>query len=174
PELEVMPLMRDRIVLIAGAGNPLAGQKSVRASSLEEQSVVGFEAGSAIRRLIDSRLQAAGISLNVVMELRSIPAIRSMVETTGSLGFISELGAQGARIVRVRGLSIQRSLGLIFRRDRPLSPAASAFVPRLVEVSRGVGSPQKSAAAVRALSERALSERAPSARAGERRRPARA
>ena len=63
-------------------------------SQLAGLGVVGFEAGSAIRQLIDSALRAAGVEMNVVMELRSIPAIVRMVATTGSLGFVSQLGVE--------------------------------------------------------------------------------
>ena len=65
--------------------------------------------------------------MNVVMELRSIASIVRMVETTGSLAFVSEMGAPPARVLKVAGLRIERTLALVQKRDRPLSPAARAF-----------------------------------------------
>jgi DNA-binding transcriptional LysR family regulator len=74
--------------------------------------------------------------MNVVMELRSIAAILRMVETTGSLAFVSEMGAEKARVLSVRGLKVERQLALVRRSDRTLSPAASAFFDLLVGLSR--------------------------------------
>ena len=92
------------------------------------------EAGSALRQIIDGKLRDAGVEVNVVMELRSIPAILRMVSTTGNLAFVSQLGMeqQGDVIaVPVQGLRIERRLAVIARRGVTLSPAANAFKQRL-------------------------------------------
>ncbi len=136
-DLNVERLLTDRIVLIAGRGHPFVKRRRISAQDLEGQSVVGFEAGSAIRNLIDAALRRADVSVNVVMELRSISAIRRMVETTGSVAFISEMGARGAPKIAVSGIVVERQLALISKRDRPLSPAALAFSERLLSVASG-------------------------------------
>jgi DNA-binding transcriptional LysR family regulator len=91
-ELEVRPLLEDRIVLVARQDHALAKGRRVRAADLSGLTFVGFEAGSAIRQIIDAALREAGVEMNVVMELRSIPAILRMVATTGNLAFVSRLG----------------------------------------------------------------------------------
>ncbi len=136
-DLLVRPLLVDSIVLIAGRSHPFVKKSCVSVQELEGQSVVGFEAGSAIRHLIDAALRESGVSVNVVMELRSISAIRRMVETTGNLAFVSEMGAKGAPIISVRGIKVERQLALISKRERPLSPAAFAFSERLLSSSPG-------------------------------------
>jgi hypothetical protein len=55
-----------------------------------------------------------------------------MVETTGSLAFVSEMGAPRARVVHVRGLKVERQLALISKKGRPLSPAAACFAEDLL------------------------------------------
>ncbi len=133
--LEVTPLRRDRIVLVAAADHPLASRARVPVSALEGRDVVGFESPSAIRALIDGALREAGVRMNVVMELRSIPAILQMVATTRCLAFVSHLGirpgASDTKVVPVTGLRITRGLAVIRRQDRPLSPAATAFAREL-------------------------------------------
>lgn len=135
-DLEVRPLMTDHIVLVAGQGHPLARRKRITAQQLAGQSLVGFEAGSAIQRLIDTALRDADVTMNVVMELRSIAAILRMVETTGSLAFVSEMGASGAHVLKVRGLRVERTLALISKRGRPLSPAAASFAEGVIQLSQ--------------------------------------
>jgi DNA-binding transcriptional LysR family regulator len=128
-------LAKDRIVLVASKDHPLARKASVDAAALNGQNLVGFEAGTALRWLIDAALRKSQVELNVVMELRSVAAILQMVETTGSLAFVSELAvtsdhprrARPVVRVRVRGLEIVRELGLISKLGRSLSPAALEF-----------------------------------------------
>lgn len=133
-EVVATPLLRDRIVLVAAKDHPLARRARVDAAALRGQNLVGFEAGTAVRWLIDAALREAHVEVNVVMELRSVAAILQMVETTGSLAFVSELAVtsspgrgRGVLPVAVRGLDIQRELALISRSSRSLSPAAREF-----------------------------------------------
>lgn len=136
--LEIESLVNDRIVLVAAPGNPLAASQKVSVAGLDGLNFVGFEGGSAIRQIVDAGLREAGVAINVVMELRSIPAILRMVTTTDSLAFVSQLGLQDQDLVReieVEGLSITRRLGLCWRRGYALSPAASRFAERLVSMS---------------------------------------
>lgn len=136
-EFEVTRLAADHIVLVAAAAHPFAKKKRIRAAHLEGQDLIGFEAPSAIRKLIDDALFDAGVHVNVTMELRSIPTILRMVTTTGKLAFVSRLAIgdkpehSGIHTVRITGLSITRELAIIRRKDRPLSPAAAAFVKLL-------------------------------------------
>ncbi len=135
-DLDVSPFTTDSITLVASREHPLASRTRVPLSALEGEDIVGFEAPSAIRSLIDGALRAAGVHVNVVMELRSIPAILRMVTATGRLAFVSRLGLgsePGREVVplAVRGLKISRRLAIIQRKGRPLSPAAAAFATLL-------------------------------------------
>lgn len=133
--LDIAPLVDDRIVLIAAADSPLAALDELPVAALDGQNFVGFEGGSAIRQIVDANLREAGVQINVVMELRSIPAIVRMVMTTGNLAFVSQLGVPselGVRVVPVRGLDIRRELAVITRRGAPSSPAAASFAAQLL------------------------------------------
>ncbi len=134
-ELHVELLRHDRIVLVAAKRHALAGRRQLRPQSLAGQDYIGFEGGSAIRQIVDRTLRDLGVEMNVVMELRSIPAMLRMVETTGSLAFVSELAVPrggDVRVVPVRGLAAVRQLALIHKRGRPLSPAAQQFATDLL------------------------------------------
>jgi DNA-binding transcriptional LysR family regulator len=139
-DLTITPLITDRIVLVARQDHPLARRRRLRVSDLADQPFVAFEAGSALRQIIDSRLRTAGVEVNVVMELRSIPAILRMVTTTGNLAFVSRLGLEvGGEVIElaVPGLKIERRLAVVSRRGVQLSPAASAFRERLRTLQEG-------------------------------------
>jgi DNA-binding transcriptional LysR family regulator len=135
-ELQIWPLLTDKIVLVAPRDHPLARHGEIDAPALDGLAFVGFEADTAVRQIIDAALRDAGVEMNVVMELRSIPAILRMVATTGNLAFVSRMGVDTLEDVceiEVRGLNIARELAVIAKRDSTLSPAAQAFSALLRE-----------------------------------------
>ena len=130
-ELVVTPLRRDAIVLVAANGHPLAKRRRIPAAALNGLPLIGFEGGSAIRRLVDAALVEAGVQVEVVMELRAVQSILRMVALQLGVAFVSQLGVEaagkGVKVIDVTGLKITRSLAVIRRRGRPLSVAARAF-----------------------------------------------
>lgn len=135
-ELSLWPLLTDRIVLVGPSNHPLTKQKRIQADALDGLSFVGFEADTAVRQIIDATLREAGVEMNVVMELRSIPAILRMVATTGNLAFVSRLGVDSLGEVKeidVKNLRIERELAVIAKRGSTLSPGAQAFAKLLRE-----------------------------------------
>jgi DNA-binding transcriptional LysR family regulator len=134
-EVEKRRLLEDQIVLICARDHSLARARNIDITRLAGLGLVGFEAGSAIRQLIDNALRAAGVEMNVVMELRSIPAIVRMVMTTGNLAFVSQMGVEsesGVSALQVQGLNIRRELAVITRKGAELSPAAGSFAAQLL------------------------------------------
>jgi DNA-binding transcriptional LysR family regulator len=133
-ELAVRQLREDNIVLVCRPDHRLAQRANVSLDALNGASLVGFEPGSAIRQLVDVALRDAGVQMNVVMELRSIPAIIRMVQSTGNLAFVSAMGVEGEtgiEVLRVAGLNIRRKLAVISRSGTTLSPGAAAFAEAL-------------------------------------------
>ncbi|MHC4956807.1 MAG: LysR family transcriptional regulator [Planctomycetota bacterium] len=135
-ELDVTPVLDDPIVLAAARDHPLVRRKRVHTSDLDGMPLIGFEAGSAIRRLIDDALQDAGVRVDVVMELRAIQSMLRMVALKLGLAFVSRLGLEaagrGVKEVAVRDLRIRRPLGVIRLADRPLSVASEAFLQSII------------------------------------------
>ncbi|MGI9598362.1 MAG: LysR family transcriptional regulator [Acidimicrobiales bacterium] len=138
-ELTAQPMVEDRIVLVGRNAHPLATGAGLRAGDLDGLGLVAFQAGSAIRQLIDASLRRADVQMNVVMELRSIPTMLRMVATTDNLAFVSHLSVLGDRAVAVLepgGLELHRQLALVSRRGAVVSPAAAAFADRLLDRAR--------------------------------------
>lgn len=133
-ELKIQPFRKDKIVLVAPSDHDLAQQDRVEIQQLNEQPMVAFEAGTAVRQLIDQQLGKHGVQANVVMELRSIPAILRMVAQTRLLAFVSDLAlkdAENLKVLPIQGLDIERELAIVYRKPDALSPAARNFVESL-------------------------------------------
>lgn len=126
-ELMVVKEIHDELRLIVPKGHRLDGKRNFAWKDLEGEAVVAFEAGTAVRSLIDAAAGEAGVSLEVVMELRSIESIVQMVNAQIGVGFVSKFGLPEKAGIRARGGGLTRKLGVIRRRDRFPSHAAAAF-----------------------------------------------
>ena len=141
--LRVEPLMRDRMVLIAGAkasspggrGRPAETPASISIEELAKLPLLMRERGSGSRRVVERALKQAGVAINSLrsgMELDSTEAILSGVEAGLGVGFVSEsaigkeLRLGTVRIVNLQGIAIERDFSLIYRvGQEPVGPAAA-------------------------------------------------
>lgn len=139
-ELMSVRTLEDELRLITPAGHALDGKRSFRWADLAGEPVVGFEAGSAVRAVIDAAAGAHGVSLDVVMEVRSIQSIEQMVRAGIGVGFVSRFalkdGSYGGGLT-CRDGKVTRELAVVRRRDRTPSPAAAAFERALLSPGTG-------------------------------------
>jgi len=132
-ELVETPLVEDELRLIVPPGHALAGRRQFRWKDLEGEPVVGFEAGAAVREVLDRAAAAAGVTLNVVMELRSIESIKQMVAAGIGIGFVSRFALSESAGLVCRDAPLARRLAILRMRDRAQNPAASAFALALLD-----------------------------------------
>jgi DNA-binding transcriptional LysR family regulator len=119
-------------MLIVPAKSKLHGRRKFTWRDLEHEPLVLFEAGSAVRALIDSRLETEGIRPEIVMELRSIEAIKQMVAEGIGAGFVSRYAlAQPEDGLQAAKGPIRRQLSVVWRTDRTLGSATRAFLDLL-------------------------------------------
>ncbi len=132
-ELMVVKEIGDELLLIVPQGHALHGRKTFRWESLVGEAVVAFEAGSAVRKIIDQAAAAHGVNLEVVMELRSIESIVQMVLARIGVGFVSRHGLPAGTGLRCRDGGLTRTLGVVRARDRLPSRASRVFEEMLIE-----------------------------------------
>lgn len=134
-ELLSIRLVSDELKLIVPPHHRLADRTSFRWADLAGESMVAFEAGSAVRELIDEASAAAfgdDDPFEVVMELRSIESIKQMVSAGIGVGFVSRFALASDEGLSCRDVRPSRELAIVRRRDRVPSPAAAAFERLLV------------------------------------------
>lgn len=92
PHLEFRYLARDRMVLVAPPGHPLARKRKVTVDQLAAYPVVLREAGSGIRHCFEKALEQEGRSLaelRVTLELGSNEAIKAAVRRSVGVAVLS-------------------------------------------------------------------------------------
>jgi DNA-binding transcriptional LysR family regulator len=132
PHLRATPWVDDVLRLLAPPGHALASSRTFRWEELARVPLVLFEAGSAVRRGIDEALARAGVTPHVVMELRSIEAIKRMVEAGIGAGFVSRHALRPDEGADPAEGPLSRTLAVVWRSDRPPSAATRAFLELLV------------------------------------------
>ncbi len=147
-DLLTIPLVEDELKLIVPGdrrrregdarreANPRQGfglvGRSFKWRELIGVPFVSFEAGTAVRDLIDSGARAAGVTLDVVMELRSIESIKSMVAEGIGVGLVSRFALAEGEGLPCRDGKLSRTLAIVRRRDRIPSRAAAEFERKLI------------------------------------------
>jgi DNA-binding transcriptional LysR family regulator len=152
------------LVFIAAPDHPLAARRSIDPRQLAEETLLFREPGSGTRGALERFLEEHEVPAGTRMELGSNETIKQAVMAGLGLSFISEhtigLERSVGRLVvlDIRDTPVKRQWRLVYRTDKRLMPAATAFVQfmdsegsRLIEAQVGKQEPaaKKTAKAVR-------------------------
>jgi DNA-binding transcriptional LysR family regulator len=143
-DLLAQPLMEDPFRLVCRRDDPLAAKHSVRWTQLTGRRLVMLDNTSGSRRVIEAALSSTGTQVEVFLELAQPSSVLGMVETGVGIAIVPQLAAPRgddavlATLRLVRPVA-NRTILLLRRRDRSLSPAASAVWAALLHLYRGAG-----------------------------------
>ncbi len=139
PQVEVVPLHMETLVLILPPDHPLAGRESVPLIELDGMPFVAFDHDIPTRGLIDNALKEAGASVEIVHEFDNIETVKRVVEIGQGISLVPESTVlrevrDGTLIVRpLEGVTIQRPTGVLLKKGRVPSNALSRFMRVLSE-----------------------------------------
>jgi LysR family cyn operon transcriptional activator len=126
----------EKAIARIGQIGPIGSGGAFRWKDLAGVPVVAFEAGTAVRGLVDEAAARAGVALSVVMELRSIESIKRMVEAGIGVGFVSRFALKEGEGLACRDGALSRKLAVVRRADRGASAAVAEFERELRELAR--------------------------------------
>ena len=134
PALTRRMVARDRVVIVAPSGHPLAGKPDIDAEDLTAARWVLREPGSGTRRALTAALPEE--RLNIVLSLPSNEAVRSAVLAGQTLTAVSEFVVEddlaAGRMARVAFELPERAFRLLRHKERYRSRASLAFEALLV------------------------------------------
>lgn len=134
--LEARTLLREPLILALPEGHPLAQRKVVRVEELAGDAFVAFPRGTGLRAATERITQEAGFDARVHFETSDMSRLLSLVAHGLGVTLIPASAgtrvAAGLRTVRLRHAP-HRSVGVVWRRDRALPPAARAFRDLLLD-----------------------------------------
>ncbi|TDN70609.1 LysR family transcriptional regulator [Paraburkholderia sp. BL10I2N1] len=123
-------LMTDSFCLVARSDHPLAAQQQVAWTDLEGQRLVMLDYASGSRPIIDVVMAQHDVKATVVQELGHPATVFGLVEAGIGVSVLPWLAlpvpADSSLVARPLVPRAERTVELVRRRDRSLSPAAEA------------------------------------------------
>jgi DNA-binding transcriptional LysR family regulator len=133
-KLEIVPLRKDRMVLICNPQHPFAKQKNVKLTSLSGQKFIGFEPDIPTRKAIDKILKDHSVQVQNVMEFDNIETVKRAVEIDAGVAIVpqgtvqQEVTNQTLAQVSIEDGEFYRPLAALLKKSKVLSPAMKQFL----------------------------------------------
>jgi DNA-binding transcriptional LysR family regulator len=135
--LTVLPLRDEPMAFVCHPSHRLARRAVVHPPDLHGEPFVAFDAGLGIRRAIDRALRARNVRPAIVMEFDNIETIKQAIIIAAGVSLLprhtvqKEVGVRTLAAVPLAMPELVRPVGIIHRRQKPLTPAALRFVELL-------------------------------------------
>ncbi|HTW28291.1 MAG TPA: LysR substrate-binding domain-containing protein [Acetobacteraceae bacterium] len=133
--LALLPVARDQLVIVVGAGHPWAGVATLDPAALVESEWVLREPGSGTRAVFEAALPAMGVApgaLRIALELPSNEAVRAAVEAgmgaTAVSASVVAAGLEAGLLHRVPVPMPERGFHVVRHGERSTSRAAAALL----------------------------------------------
>ncbi len=143
PDVSFTPLLKEPYVLACPVGHPLAKRRAIQWAELAQYPLARVSHASRNRLFIDQALAELPPLPRPIIEVRHVSTLIGLVESGLGLAVVPKLTVpQGpGRIVGVRleNPAVSRTLALVQRQGRSLSPAAGAFAEMLGRAGRATG-----------------------------------
>ena len=136
-DIEAIPIMSDRLVLVGRLQHAASRKGSIRWKALGREPIIAMARGTTIRALIDAAAAAAKTTLNIVLEPRLLPtAIAFAEQGLGSAIVPSTImpipSIRECRQYELAAPSMSREISLIHLARSPLAPAARALYEHIL------------------------------------------
>lgn len=131
------PLFSDELVFIVSPQHPWAATGRMVREELPSQAVILYGRTSYTGRLIDGYFRREHLTLNSVLEFRSMSAIRELVKLNLGIGIVApwvvrkDLAEGTVMSVPLGRRKLKRTWGVVTRRERRLSLPESTLVQQI-------------------------------------------
>jgi DNA-binding transcriptional LysR family regulator len=137
--LEIVPIRKDTLVLICHPQHEFAKRKSVKVKALNGQRFINFEPDIPTRRVLDKIFKEHRVTVQQVMQFDNIETVKRAVEIDSGVAIVpqetisEEVATQTLVAVELEHGAYSRPLGIIYKKNKVLSPAIKQFIAMLKE-----------------------------------------
>ncbi|HEX4415051.1 MAG TPA: LysR substrate-binding domain-containing protein, partial [Lacipirellulaceae bacterium] len=145
--LAAMPWRTEPMVLVCYPQHTLTKRRTASLGDLSGEAFVAFQSGLKIREEIDRALALHKVHLRIALEFDNIETIKRAIEIGAGISLLPEPTIQreiesGSLVqIRLEGIALERTLGIIHRRDRKLNETAQQFI-RLLQSQSSAREPE--------------------------------
>jgi len=138
PSIETIPAINEEIFLALPPQHPLAKRKEIDLAEVSDQPFILLKEGQGFRTISLRLCELAGFRPRIVFESSNIQTVQSLVSAGMGLSFAPKMiatapGSTEPPVYVPLTSKPSRTLVVAYRKDRPLSKPAEAFVRILVE-----------------------------------------
>jgi len=138
-ELHVEPLVEDPFRLVCRRDDPMAASRMVAWGQLSGRRLIMLSNTSGSRQVIETTLERTKTKVDIFLELAQPSSVLGMVEAGLGVAVVPQLAAPRSddRLLATYPLvkpKVSRTILLLRRRDRSLSPAAMAVWTALIDL----------------------------------------
>ena len=133
-DLEVVPVLKEEMVVVTAKNHPLANQRSVDVKTLASYPQILYEEGSNTRRVQDELFAQTDQPVNVAMETENVEITKAMVGAGLGITLIPyaaierEVRTGSLAITRVRGRRLYRQTGWVYLKSDYVPPPVTAML----------------------------------------------
>lgn len=141
-DILVEKFIEDELVVIAGSKHHWQAENEITREEFKKEPLILREPGSGTRKVIENRLNKAGIKLtdlNIKMELGSSESIKAAVEAGLGIALVSqwtvlkEKKLDSLKILRINGINFKRDFTIILKQGQFKTKAMEQFLNFLHE-----------------------------------------
>jgi len=124
-DLEVIPVLREEMVVVTAPRHPLSRERSVDPRRLGRFPLILYESGSNTRKVLDEFFLEQHIPVEVAMETENVEIIKAMVATGLGITIVpytpvaKDVRSGRFAYVRLRGRRLYRETGWVFLKADP-------------------------------------------------------
>jgi DNA-binding transcriptional LysR family regulator len=122
-DVEVVPALKEEMVVVAGPGHALTRERPIQPKSLGRYPLILYESGSNTRRVLDEYFVSEGVAVRIAMETENVEIIKAMVKTGLGISIVPyqaiarEVGAGQLFCTRIEGHELFRETGWVYARS---------------------------------------------------------
>src|SRR5574341_1391754 len=139
--LSVVPLRAEPMAFVCHPSHRFARRRRVAPADLNGETFVAFDPDLTIRKAIDRALRQHNVKVNVAMEFDNIETIKQAIIIDAGVSILprhtvqKEVGIRTLAAVPLALPDLVRPVGIIHRRQKPLTPTVSRFIQLLKEAN---------------------------------------
>lgn len=139
---DCIALLEDRFCVVCAADHPFANRDELTWKDIAKERVIAFRSGYGVWQVIDRTAVRAGVELNVAHEADFVGTMVWMAEVGLGVAILPlaltrQYVHEPIVVVPLKDPVLKRTISLITKRGRSLSPACELFANMLVEETRG-------------------------------------
>ncbi len=139
PGLAIEQVWKDQLVVICPPEHDFSSRKRVHPKELDGERFIMFEPDLPTRKAVDGVLRKYKAQVSVINEFDTIETVKRAVEIDAGISIVprnavlDEVRSGTLSALELECEAVWRPLGLIWKRDKPISPAVKQFTIHLKE-----------------------------------------